>query len=225
MGKAVRRAPAICGERGTSALYRRVWRREACRHPRAMGRAALMVHAARGSYAYIQSIPLAVTGSSSFSMRSRIQAPVAPNSRLLLPLRRAAHDLLCARTALGLEILEGYAKLLPVLHQPAEPHGVFERSERLGRHADWWRARRRRSEACAGAPGRQGRDVERRCHHDIFGCLRMRGYRIVPAFMEIEQMPLDCVLAHGAKFAASVPCEGCVLHHITPSAGSELQKP
>ena len=29
--------------------------------------------------------------------------------------------------ALGLEILEGYTKLLLVLHQAAEPHGVFER--------------------------------------------------------------------------------------------------
>src|SRR5437879_5530285 len=37
------------------------------------------------------------------------------------------HDLLGTGTALGLEILESLSKLSPVLHVPAEPHGVFER--------------------------------------------------------------------------------------------------
>ncbi len=36
-------------------------------------------------------------------------------------------------------------------------------------------------------------------HHDVFGRLQDPRDRIVPAGMEIEQMPLDRILAHGAK--------------------------
>ena len=72
--------------------------------------------------------PSRVTGSSSFIMRSRIQAPVGAELALAVAVA-AGHrdDLLRARAALGLEILEGQAEFLTVLHQPAEPHRVLQR--------------------------------------------------------------------------------------------------
>ena len=51
-------------------------------------------------------MPFAVTGSSNFSIRSRIQAPAALNSRLLLPLRRASATTRSVRAATMLAATE-----------------------------------------------------------------------------------------------------------------------
>ena len=51
-------------------------------------------------------MPFAVTGSNNFSIRSRIQAPAALNSRLLLPLRRASATTRSVRAATMLAATE-----------------------------------------------------------------------------------------------------------------------
>ena len=89
--------------------------------------------ALRGSYANIQSIPFAAIGSISLSMRSRIQAPVGENSRLLLPLRRASATIFSARgRRWASKVLERRAEFLIELHLPAEPQRVLQKQQPVG---------------------------------------------------------------------------------------------
>ena len=145
--------------------------------------------------------PSRLTGSSSFIIRSRIQAPVALNSRLLLPLRRASATIFSARGRRSAsKFWKVSAELLPVLHQPAEPHRILqrERGALAGMRAGGVRGVADQQRALA-RPGRQGRDVERVGDHDVLGGVDDARDRIVPAGMEIAQMLLQRCLAHGAK--------------------------
>ena len=71
-------------------------------------------------------------------MQSRIQAPVALNSRLL-PLRRASATIF--RRAAG-QLARAKVSAAPSIHQPAEPQGILQRQRLAGM----------RTGACAASP-------------------------------------------------------------------------
>ena len=99
-------------------------------------------------------------------------------------------------------------------------------ARRPGRHADWWRARHRRSDSV------RLRDQVGRVATSsvavttIFSAAsRIRGIGSCQPAWKSSKCRLIASWLMARKAAASVPCEGCVLHHITPSFRSELQKP
>src|SRR5207244_11902155 len=110
------------------------------------------------------------------------------------------YQLTVAATHVLYELLKGQSSLRHVLHQAAEPHGVFERERGAlsGMRTGGVRGVADQQRALA-PPGRQRRDVERRRHHDVLGGLQNLRDRIVPAGMEIEQVPLDRILTHSTE--------------------------
>ncbi len=126
---------------------------------------------------------------------------MALNSRLLLPLRRASATILSARGRRSFSNASNVApSSLSVLHQPAQPHGVLqrERGALAGVRTGGVRGVPDQERPLA-RPGRQGRDVERRRDHDVFGGFQQSRDRIVPAGVEVAQVPLQRILAHGAE--------------------------
>ena len=120
------------------------------------------------------------------------------------------------------------------LHQaPAGPASAGRAAWRLraparrpGRHADWWRARRRRSDSVRWRDQVGSVATSSVAVTTIFSAAsRIRGIGSCQPAWKSSKCRLIASWLMARNVAASVPCEGCVLHHITPSFSSELQKP
>jgi len=149
-------------------------------------------------------------------MRSRIQAPSARTRACCLPLRGPARRSFPPAGGVRPRSSGRSAELLTLLHQPGEPQRVIQRQRRALAGVGTGGVRGRRRSAARGPRHQVGNVATSRVDRDDDV---LRGIQDLQDRScqrhEISSMLFDLLLAHRAVRRASMPCEGCVDHHIT----------